>query len=98
QLQAEANAVKDQGKPSPIVEASAKPATQQAQNDISAEKKEAQPVPITTSDGEQEGKQTAGVQNVEGTANAAVNTTKALQPKVVSAVAATDEGIEITIQ
>jgi type IV pilus assembly protein PilQ len=97
-LQAEAHAVKDEGKPSPIVEAPAKPATQQAQNDISAEKKEAQPAPVTTTDSKQEEKQPAGVLNNEGAANVESNTTKVLPPKVVSAVAATDDGIEITIQ
>lgn len=91
QLQAEANAVKGEAKPPATVVAAAKPAMQQTQN--------AQPAPGAVSGSKKEEIQPAkGVVNKAGATNVEFNNKPAGQPKVVSAIAASGEGIEITVR
>jgi type IV pilus assembly protein PilQ len=97
QLPAEANVTKEEVKPPATVEAAANPATQQAQSGITEENKDAQPAPGAVSDSTKEEKQPAGELNKEAPPNVELKATPVVQQKLVKAVAASDEGIEITV-
>jgi type IV pilus assembly protein PilQ len=97
QQQADTQAIKVDEKPAPAVEPSVKPETQQPQTEIKEEKKDAQPTPVIASNVAKEEKQVASETNKDVVTTAVTNPNPPIQAKVLRAITANDDGIEINV-